>query len=116
MARETLTELLRAVDVLALPSRGEGYPLVAQEAMASGLAVLLGDDPALRQQVTEGAALFVPTRPAAIGEALERLLSRDDERRELGLQARRHAEQHWDQGRCRTRLLEAYTSLAEPPA
>jgi D-inositol-3-phosphate glycosyltransferase len=41
-----LISLYHAADVLALPSRSEGgFPLVAQEALACGLPVLLGDDP-----------------------------------------------------------------------
>lgn len=40
----SLAPLYRAADLLLLPSVGEGYPLVVQEAMASGLPVLCGMD------------------------------------------------------------------------
>jgi glycosyltransferase involved in cell wall biosynthesis len=43
---ERLAELYRATDALILPSVGEGYPLVVQEAMASGVPVLCGLDSA----------------------------------------------------------------------
>lgn len=46
MNPENLAQVYRAVDALILPSVGEGYPLVVQEAMASGLAVLCGIDSA----------------------------------------------------------------------
>lgn len=41
-----LADLYRAADLLLLPSVGEGFPLVVQEAMASGLRVLCGTDTA----------------------------------------------------------------------
>ena len=44
--RQELARLYRACDGLVLPSIGEGYPLVVQEALASGLSVYCGLDSA----------------------------------------------------------------------
>jgi alpha-maltose-1-phosphate synthase len=41
-----VAELYRAVDLLFLPSVGEGFPLVVQEAMASGVPIVCGEDSA----------------------------------------------------------------------
>jgi len=54
---KAIADLYRACDVLALPSVGEGLPLVVQEALACGLPVICGDetataDPELRRVVT----------------------------------------------------------------
>jgi D-inositol-3-phosphate glycosyltransferase len=39
-----LAEIYRSADIFVLPSEGEGFPLSVQEAMASGLAIVMSDD------------------------------------------------------------------------
>jgi glycosyltransferase involved in cell wall biosynthesis len=51
---ERLKLLYRAADALLLPSHGEGFPMTVQESMASGLPVVLLDDPGYRRHL-EGA-------------------------------------------------------------
>jgi glycosyltransferase involved in cell wall biosynthesis len=110
--RANLAGLLRAADVLVLPSRGEGFPLVAQEAMASGLAVVLADDPAWADLGRTGAARLVPLEVAALRRALAELAARPEQRAELGRRAREHACARWSPGPCRQRLLDTYRRLA----
>jgi glycosyltransferase involved in cell wall biosynthesis len=47
LSGDRLADLYRAGDLLILPSTGEGFPLVIQEALACGLPVLCGADTAL---------------------------------------------------------------------
>jgi glycosyltransferase involved in cell wall biosynthesis len=61
--QDRLAELYRAADVLLLPSRGEGFPLAAQEAMASGLPVIMCSDPSYGSHLEgagEGVRLVEP--------------------------------------------------------
>jgi D-inositol-3-phosphate glycosyltransferase len=72
LPRERVAQLYRAADALLLPSRGEGFPLTAQEAMASGLPVVLGDDPAYAPYLAGAGAgvRTAPPDPVAIGAAV----------------------------------------------
>ncbi|HEY1124799.1 MAG TPA: glycosyltransferase family 4 protein [Sphingobium sp.] len=45
-SQSQLADLYRVADALLLPSTGEGFPLVIQEALASGLPVICGEDSA----------------------------------------------------------------------
>ncbi|NVO15187.1 MAG: glycosyltransferase family 4 protein [Rhodoplanes sp.] len=77
-----LAPLYRASDCLVLPSTGEGFPLVVQEALACGLPVLCGEDSARADPAAERFLTGVPVTPddpAATAErfaaALDRLLA-----------------------------------------
>jgi len=78
-----LAALYRASDVLLLPSTGEGFPLVVQEALACGLAIICGSDTASADERAAGLLRGVavdPADPAAtavrVREELTRILGR----------------------------------------
>jgi len=82
---ETLAKIYRAADAFLLPSHGEGgFPLTAREAMASGLPVILRDDPTYRAALDPAPAgvRFVAPEPRAIAGAVAEVLA-------LGAAARR---------------------------
>jgi glycogen(starch) synthase len=77
--------------IYALPARYEPFGLSVLEAALAGCALVLGDIPSLREN-WDGAALFVPPGDLdALEAALNRLLSRREEREKLAARARGRA-------------------------
>lgn len=111
VAREDFAALLRAVDIFALPSTGEGFPIVAQEAMASGIPAILGDDPNYKRQVNQGSAVLVKRDTESVRAAIRDLVDNAGKRESTGRLARENALQHWELNVCRKRLLDTYESL-----
>jgi glycosyltransferase involved in cell wall biosynthesis len=71
VSREVVAELYRACDALLLASEGEGVPLVAQEALASGLPVILGDDADVSRELPNTGVWLTPRdNPEAIAKAV----------------------------------------------
>jgi len=89
--REDPRIYLASVDVFALPSRFEGFPLVALEALLARAAVVATDVGSVAEAVRDGeTGLLVPAEdPGALAGAIRRLLGDDDLRQQLGQQGRR---------------------------
>jgi glycosyltransferase involved in cell wall biosynthesis len=91
---DRMPALYRAADAMLLPSHGEGFPVAVQEAMASGLPVVLAEDPAYREHLRgagEGAAELVPADPAALARAVSALVADPERRAAAGAAAADHA-------------------------
>ncbi len=79
---------LAAADVLALPAVGEGLPMVALEAMAAGLPVILSPGCNLPEVGEVGAGVVVEPRVETVEAALRDLLPDESKRRQMGHRAR----------------------------
>jgi glycosyltransferase involved in cell wall biosynthesis len=90
---DNVPELLSACDIFALPSRWEGLPLAAMEAMAAGLAVVVSDGPGLTEVVQDGrTGLVVPVGDvASLARALRSLAEDAALRSRLATEATRDA-------------------------
>ena len=91
--REDLADILNAIDILVIPSLWESVPKILLEAMWCGAAVVatrVGDI----EEVLDASCgvLIPPADPAAIAEAVSRLVVQPEERRALARKARERIE------------------------
>jgi glycosyltransferase involved in cell wall biosynthesis len=76
--RRDARALMGAADVVVMPSRWEGLPLTALEALASGTPLVATNVRGLRELLTDGEnALLVPEEPDALAAAIRRVLEDD---------------------------------------
>jgi predicted dehydrogenase/glycosyltransferase involved in cell wall biosynthesis len=87
--RGDVPDLMAAADLLLLPSRFEGLPLVALEAMAAGLPVVATDVPGNADAVEHGVTGWLAApEPAAFAGAVLAALGDEDARRDRAAAAR----------------------------
>jgi glycosyltransferase involved in cell wall biosynthesis len=98
-----------AADVLVLPSLGESWGLVVNEAMCSGLPVIITDQVMsgfdLVRDGVNGFVIKKEDRKALI-EKLDYMASHPEERERMGMESRRVME-HWNYDRCVEGYLQA---------
>lgn len=114
LSHPRLAEIYRACDVLLLPSWGEGFPLVAQEALASGLPVILAEDPGYAPNLAgAGEAVRLASRPRDFEIALGELLSDPAARQRARAAAAMHAESAFSWTRAAEEHEALYRRLIE---
>jgi glycosyltransferase involved in cell wall biosynthesis len=98
--------------VVVVPSRREGYGMVAREAMAHGRPVVATAVGGLRDAIEDGVdgLLVPPGDVSALRAAVERLLADPELRRRLGAAAREKARREWSPEAAADALQNAYTS------
>jgi glycosyltransferase involved in cell wall biosynthesis len=112
--RDDVEALLQGVDVVALPSWTEGLPMSLLEAMAHGRAVVATPVGGTPEVVVDGeTGLLVPPRdPAALAEALSRLVADAGLRGRLGAAGRRRVEERFTATEMERRVLDIYDEVA----
>jgi L-malate glycosyltransferase len=114
-ARRRVAPWLEASDVLVLPSREEGMPVAALEAMAHGRAVVataVGGTPEVVRDGETG-CLVPPGDAVALAAALERVARDADLRTRLGGQGRAVARRQFSLEAMAEGTLREYRSLLE---
>lgn len=108
--RSDARALLDAADVFVLPSRHEGMPLVALEAMEAGLPVVATRVIGSEEVVADGETglLVPPEDPAALSAALAALLADPGLRARMGQAGRRRYRAHFTRERMAAQTLTVY--------
>lgn len=112
-ARIDIPELLVASDLFVLPSRWEGLPLTIIEAMMAGLPVVASHVGGVAELVEDGVTGFlVPSEaPAALAEALRKLLEDSELRKRMGKAGREKALQDFTLDRMLAETKKAYDEV-----
>ena len=110
LPQERLTEELLAAKVMAAPSLGgESFGMVLTRAFACATPAVASDIEGYRDVMTSETGLSVPPGdPAALAEAVARLLADESARCDAGLAARRLAEERYSWEGIGRRLVDVY--------
>jgi glycosyltransferase involved in cell wall biosynthesis len=113
----SLTEVaseIAAADVVAVPSRWEGFGLVALEAMRGGCAVVASNVGGLREIVVDGVTgrLVPPDSPERLGRALS--CGTRVEWKAMGLAGRQRYLEYFTAERMNRQLAELYAEFDQP--
>jgi glycosyltransferase involved in cell wall biosynthesis len=115
-ARRDIPTLMASLDVLALTSRTEGFPMVVLEAQALGVPVVATDAGGTAEALRDGrTGYLVPCGDSrALAARLAQLLLDAGLRRTIGREARRFALNTFGLDRMATELLE-HCGVLRPP-
>lgn len=110
-----MAALMSSVNVVTLPSYGEGIPRVLIEAASCGRAIVTTDVPGCNVIVQhEENGLLVPLKnPAALADAFENLIKNPDKRREMGLHGRERVKSEFSESIVIQKTLETCRNIIE---
>jgi D-inositol-3-phosphate glycosyltransferase len=96
LTQEQMAEVYRACDVFVLPTTGEIFPLVVQEAMRSGLPIVTTGEPDYADSgVDPGGMALVPREAAAVGAAISEIVANEQTRKYMAAYSVAYAQEHF---------------------
>jgi glycosyltransferase involved in cell wall biosynthesis len=104
-----------AMDVLVLPSWGEGLPNVLLEAQAMGLPCVTTTGTGCRDAVIPNVSALVvkPRAPRELARVIDRLATHPELRARMGRAGREHVVEHFDPRRLWARYVELFDHLVQ---
>lgn len=107
---DAVPSFLESLDLVVVPSRWEGFGLVAAEAMAKGLPVVASRVDGLAEVVAHGETglLVPPDDPAALAQAVVSLISDPKLARKMGERGRESVRERFSQERFEENWLSVY--------
>lgn len=113
--RHDLPELYSAMDVCALPSHREGFPRVPMEACAMGIPIVVTDIRGCREvlEPNRNGLLVSLKSPKELAAALGKILSSSELAARFGREARKVAEERFDERSVFERVRGEYARLLE---
>lgn len=116
--RRDMPDILRALDVMVLPSSREGNPMILLEALAAGVPVVatrVGGIPEVIEHGRNG-SLVEPFRPRALADELARVLRDRELRARYGREGRRTFEERYSAAAMGRRYTAIYLRQANMPS
>ena len=114
---DAMAELIAQASVVVVPSRQEGFGLVALEGMLGGRPVVASDVDGLPEVLGhDGGVLVPPDDPGALAGAVLALLDDPAAARTLGAAARARALEHFTLERCAAEHAQLYERLTSADA
>lgn len=113
--REDMPRVFASANIVCLPSYREGLPKALIEAAASGKPIVTSDVPGCREIVKheENGLLVAPRDPAALTDALRRLIEDANLRQEMGARGRKLVEAEFSVQQVNKEMLKIYEQLLD---
>lgn len=111
--REDMADMFAALDVLAAPSRWEGFGLMLVEAMAAGVPVVASNVGAIPEVLGDAGAYVPPEDPAVLARVIQSVLY--DPQRRASMIALGHVRAaRFDWARTAARITRSYERMTTP--
>ncbi len=111
LSGEAKLAALNAADVFVLPSRSEGFSVAVLEALAAGCPVIVTEACNFPQVTKAGVGKVIPAGVEPLRQALAEMLSDDEQRRSMGVRARKFVEDEFDWTTIAARMSSVYEDV-----